>query len=305
MKILNKFTLTLLSTMILTACSSGGGGSSGNQQKEHVLVPSKNAVAPPAKKAENNIKPKAEKPTIEQPKTEPNPIKPNDKNEKPLTKAAIFNTLSRNGGSFESGQWISLKLDDNGKIQMLPLHKKMIVSSQEVTELFDQSGQFLGYVGYASFTHTKPNINNVGDEIVTHYTFPMLEMDQSQKARPTHNINYEGSFFYYYKNQPVTALKGDVKASYREEDKRLFMELFGKNKEHFELKEKPNEAGVTVSEKGDVFGRLYDNRSANATFNGAIYGKNGEVLAGTLDYDDHNDKDNSWKGTVGAKAKNP
>lgn len=319
---LNKFTLTLLSTMILTACSSGG--SSGNSQPEKSL-PNNNApkvqvvttkpttTTPSNAKVENQEKvktgstsePKTEQPKTKptEPKVEPTPEKPNDKIDNPLTNTAIFDSFNRNGGSFESGEWISLQLDENQNIQVLPLHEKMIFSSKEAEAFWDNSGQLLGYLGYASFSHTKPNINNPDDEIVTHYSFPMLEMDQSQKMRPNNDINYQGSFYYAYNDRMVTTLKGDVTATYRAEDKRLFLELFGQNNEHWELKENPHKQGVNVAENGGIFGQVYDKTTRNATFDGGIYGKNGEVLAGKLTYDDHSStENNSWKGVLGAKA---
>lgn len=260
---------------------------------------------PSVSKPNNTETKKSDNPAMAE--KEEKPISPNESNNPmstPLTNAAIFEKFSRNGGSFESGKWISLKLDDQDKIQVLPLHDKMVFSdNQNVEGLFDQSGRLLGYVGYTSFTHLETDINNPENEIVTHYTLPMLEMDASQKVRPTHNINYKGDFYYYYKDRPVTALKGDVNASYRAEDKRLFLELFGQNKEYWDLKENVRQRGVNVTENGEIFGQLYADKTRNATFEGGIYGKNGEVLAGELTYDDHSARENnSWKGVLGAKA---
>lgn len=325
MKILNQFTLTLLSTMLLTAC--GGSGSSGNTQPEKPLQNnnvSTNQQGLPSVTSNQSNKEKQDeqpshknqqvdktKPTLNitsEPKLEATPEKPNNKIDHPLTNTAIFDSLSRNGGSFESGEWVSLKLDDNENIQVLPLHEKMEFSGKEAEALFDKSGQLLGYLGYASFSHIKPNINNLDDEIVAHYSFPMLEMDPSQKTERINDmtnvdISYRGKFYYTYADRAVATLEGDVAATYRAKDNRLFLELFGQNNEHWDLKENANQRGVNVAENGSVFGQMYEGKTRNATFDGGIYGKNGEVLSGKLIYEDHSPtENNSWKGVLGAKA---
>ncbi|MEG9500243.1 hypothetical protein V6W73_10880, partial [Mannheimia sp. HC-2023] len=228
------------------------------------------------------------------------------KAEQPKTNAEIFDSFNRDGGKFTSSKkWISLKFDDENKnIQVLPLYEKIAFSEdQEVKALLDNSGQLLGYFGYTSFSHTEPNINNPGDESVTHYSLPMLEMDKAQMMRPLNNINYVGSFYYVYDNEAVTALTGRVSGNYSAKEKRLFLNLFGQHNESWELKENGLKRGVEVKENGEIFGQLYDDkRKPNATFDGGIYGKNGEIVAGTLEYEDHTREKSSWKGVLEAKA---
>lgn len=343
---LNKFTLTFLSTMILTACGSGGGSNSTQrdnplpnnntpktqvsvnkpkttnhshpetekQRKKAALVPSQHKVQRGDKtKQTPNLtsEPKAEQPQIGQPdiklaepKSETTLEKPSDKIDNPLINTVIFESFNRDGGKFTSSKkWISLKFNDQNKnIQVLPLYEKMQFSDQEVKALLDNSGLLLGYFGYTSFSHIEPNINNLGDESVTHYSLPMLEMDKAQMMRPNIDLNYKGSFYYVYDNQAVTPLIGRVSGNYSAEDKRLFLNLFGQHNEFWELKENPRKIGVKVEENGEIFGQLYNNITRNATFDGGIYGKNGEVLAGTLEYEDHTIEKNGWKGVLEAKA---
>ncbi|MEG9482115.1 hypothetical protein V6W59_07520, partial [Mannheimia sp. HC-2023] len=253
--------------------------------------------------------PKAEQPEAEQPKAEQPKAKTseelNNKIDNPLTNTAIFDSFNRDGGKFTSSKkWISLKFDDENKnIQVMPLYEKMAFSEdQEVKALLDNSGRLLGYFGYTSFSHIEPNINNPGEESVTHYSLPILEMDKTQMIRPNNDLRYEGSFYYVYDNRAVTALTGRVSGNYSDKEKRLFLNLIGQNNEFWELKENYRQNGVKVAENGEIFGRIYDNKTPNATFDGGIYGKNGEVLAGTLEYEDHTTEKNSWKGVLEAKA---
>ncbi|QLD32898.1 hypothetical protein [Mannheimia varigena] len=215
----------------------------------------------------------------------------------------IFNTFNQNGGNFESGQWLSLKID-NQTIEVVTIKPNTEFVNKKSEGLFDKEGRLLGYYGYASLTHIKTDPHRPDEKFPEHLTFAMLEMDPSQKIRPTNDISYEGKFHYYYKDTPVKSLEGQIAAQYKKQNKELKMELFGEQKEYWVLKTNARKDGVSVSDEGNVFGQVYSNeKQPNATFDGAIYGKNGEVLAGTLDYDDYNNKENSWKGVVGAKAK--
>lgn len=282
MNSLNKLTFTLLSGLILAAC--GGSG------EKNTTAPQ--AITPPPQVIPNNPKQSQE---IHQ-------APPQKEHKEKINNQAIFNQFNLNGGNFEANQWLTLQFDHQTN-QIIPLAKKGEISSQKLHGLFDNQGRLLGYYGSVSITNIKEDEYRPDEKIAEHYTFPMLEMDASQKIRPTHNIDYEGTFYYTYKDTPINSFEGRVAAQYREQDKRLSMELFGAKNEHWELKEDARKAGVHVTENGDVVGRVYDKNTPNATFNGAIYGKNGEVLSGTLEYDDYTNQQNSWKGVVGAKAK--
>lgn len=285
MKILNTFTLTILSGLVLSACSGGSGQS----------------TPKPMHSPLNTIK-QPHKPAKVQP-TKPVDIQVEKPVENQFDNKTIFNTFNQNGGNFESGQWLSLKID-NQTIEVVTIKPNTEFVNKKSEGLFDKEGRLLGYYGYASLTHIKTDPHRPDEKFPEHLTFAMLEMDPSQKIRPTNDISYEGKFHYYYKDTPVKSLEGQIAAQYKKQNKELKMELFGEQKEYWVLKTNARKDGVSVSDEGNVFGQVYSNeKQPNATFDGAIYGKNGEVLAGTLDYDDYNNKENSWKGVVGAKAK--
>lgn len=299
MKSFHKLTITLLSGLILTACGGSGG-------KSVATAPS---ITPPLKvtkgesehKTEEKPQPQEQPQKQEQPKQQEEPQQQEQPQEK-MDNQAIFNQFNLNGGNFDANQWLTLQFDLQSN-QIIPLSKKGEISSQQLHGLFDHQGRLLGYYGNVSMTNIKEDEYRPDEKIAEHYTFPMLEMDVSQKIRPTHDINYEGTFYYTYKDTPINRFEGRVAAQYREQDKRLSMELFGEKNEYWELKENGRKVGVNVAENGDVVGRVYDKNLPNATFNGAIYGQNGEVFSGTLEYDDYTHPQNSWKGVVGAKAK--
>lgn len=213
----------------------------------------------------------------------------------------IFNELELN---YENRHWISLKLE-NDKITMSPLSAEIAINNAkpELQALMGKDGRLLGYYGYAQLSKTVPNPYYPDENSAEYAQLSLLAMDESQKIQPQQNLHYVGNFYYHYLNSPTQALSGRVSAYYNNDDKRLSMELFGEDNDYWELKESRKAASVNVAPDGTIFGRLWRNNQPAGEFDGAIYGKNGEILAGKAEYQDSLYPNNSWKGVVGAKSK--
>ncbi|QLD32471.1 transferrin-binding protein-like solute binding protein [Mannheimia varigena] len=114
-----------------------------------------------------------------------------------------------------------------------------------------------------------------------------------------------GKFYYHYTDAPVQNLEGRVSAHYNHNDKKIGIELFGQNQEYWEVKDNVKVKTVDVKEDGSIFGKLWSKTNGFGSFEGGIYGKNAEILAGKVEYTDETPrgKNESWIGVVGAKAK--
>lgn len=296
MKFSQKFGLNVISMLILAACSSGGSGNSGasptnvsleNKADQPIKAqPSNKPVQPIASQSDN-------KPVV----TEEFPPKATFDNNK------IFAEFNQKGGVYDTNEWISLKFDDD-KVRMLPIAANIhLNNAPELSTLNDKEGRLLGYYGFAMLSKTVPNPYYPDENLAEYRYLDLLEIDDTQKVQPNKTMNYEGKFYYHYTSTPVEAKEGNAKAHYRGNDKRISLELFGENGEHWELKENARTFTVPVQADGSVSGRLFSGKQPNGEFHGAIYGKNGEVFAGKAEYEDYNQPNNSWKGVIGTTAK--
>lgn len=318
MKFSQKLGLNVISMLILAACSSGGSGNSGasptnvsleNKADQPINAqPSNKPVQPVAPQSDNkpvqpvapqfDNKPVADKPVENKPVvTEEFPPKATFDNNK------IFAEFNQKGGVYDTNEWISLKFDDD-KVHMLPIAANIhLNNAPELSTLHDKEGRLLGYYGFAMLSKTVPNPYYPDENLAEYRYLDLLEIDDTQKVQPNKTMNYEGKFYYHYTSTPVEAKEGNAKAHYRGNDKRISLELFGENGEHWELKENARTFTVPVQADGSVSGRLFSGKQPNGEFHGAIYGKNGEVFAGKAEYEDYNQPNNSWKGVIGTTAK--
>lgn len=335
MKFSQKLGLNVISMLILAACSGGGSGNSGasptnvsleNKADQPIKAqPSNKPVQPIASQSDNKpVEDKPVQPLAPQSDKKPaedkpvQPVAPQFDNKPIEDKPAvteelppkatfdnnkIFAEFNQKGGVYDTNEWISLKFDDD-KVRMLPIAANIhLNNAPELSTLNDKEGRLLGYYGFAMLSKTVPNPYYPDENLAEYRYLDLLEIDDTQKVQPNKTMNYEGKFYYHYTSTPVEAKEGNAKAHYRGNDKRISLELFGENGEHWELKENARTFTVPVQSDGSVSGRLFSGKQPNGEFYGAIYGKNGEVFAGKAEYEDYNQPNNSWKGVIGTTAK--
>lgn len=330
MKFSQKLGLNVISMLILAACSGGGSGNSGasptnvsleNKADQPIKAqPSNKPVQPVAPQSDNKpVENKPVQPVAPQFDNKPvQPVVPQFDNKPIEDKPAIteelppkatfdnnkiFAEFNQKGGVYDTNEWISLKFDGD-KVHMLPIAANIhLNNAPELSTLHDKEGRLLGYYGFAMLSKTVPNPYYPDENLAEYRYLDLLEIDDTQKVQPNKTMNYEGKFYYHYTSTPVEAKEGNAKAHYRGNDKRISLELFGENGEHWELKENARTFTVPVQADGSVSGRLFSGKQPNGEFHGAIYGKNGEVFAGKAEYEDYNQPNNSWKGVIGTTAK--
>ncbi|WGE91057.1 transferrin-binding protein-like solute binding protein [Actinobacillus genomosp. 1] len=277
------------------------------------------------KQKDNNLQeksPKADEPQVIDPKLGA-PQKDDQKLEEPKNKsnAEILKELGvkdiKTGIITRPDVILNLTLDEQENIQIRLSESDIVrndlkitntIPNQDIRTLKDSTGRLLGYYGYMQLNQVREGerygINNV--DLVGHY---LLSMDESTKTIPDKSMKYIGNMLYSY-NVDSQNLVADVQASYSHTDKKLSMDIFGKDGEHWRLADTSRTNvklplnqlhNTAVSENGDISGRLYleDSSSSkfvpDANFSGSLFGKNGEVLAGNAISD-------KWQGVIGATA---
>ncbi|WP_427838512.1 transferrin-binding protein-like solute binding protein [Actinobacillus pleuropneumoniae] len=215
---------------------------------------------------------------------------------------------------------LNLKIDEKDQIKIV-LDKSEInrdslkvtnaIPTQDIKTLKDSSGKLLGYYGYMQLSQVRQDESYSTDSLnLSNYY--LLSMNEQEKTRPSKSLTYKGTMIYGYSSVANNKLEAEVQAQYDHSNKKLSMQIFGQDKEHWRLAEASGSnvklslnqfSKVTVSENGDINGRLYleENSSSkfipDANFSGGIFGKNGEVLAGKAE-----SINNSWQGVIGATA---
>ena len=277
------------------------------------------------KQKENNLQeksPEADEPQVMDPKLG-SPQKDDQKLGEPKNKsnAEILKELGikdiKTGIITRPDVILNLTLDEQENIQIRLSESDIVrndlkitntIPNQDIRTLKDSTGRLLGYYGYMQLNQVREGerygINNV--DLVGHY---LLSMDESTKTIPDKSMKYIGNMLYSY-NVDSQNLVADVQASYSHTDKKLSMDIFGKDGEHWRLADTSRTNvklplnqlhNTAVSENGDISGRLYleDSSSSkfvpDANFSGSLFGKNGEVLAGNAISD-------KWQGVIGATA---
>lgn len=212
---------------------------------------------------------------------------------------------------------LSLALDGKENVQIIlsesditrnSLKITNTIPTQEIKTLKDASNKLLGYYGHMKFSQVKQD-ERYGTDSAHLYSHYLLSMNEEEKVRPITSIIYKGNMLYSY-NDDSQMLQATVQATYRDEAKTLSMEVFGDRGDYWKL----GEAGryrlesrklkeVSVSEDGTIVNAMLYSKidgsplklAPDANFSGGIFGKNGEVLAGSAISE-------KWQGVIGATA---
>lgn len=272
-----KFTLTLLSSLLLVSCS--GGGSNNEQQPTITVQPNVQPVLNP----ENTY---GEKPVP------PSLVVENANNDE-----MVFNRLTKRGGHFDADKWIKITLSGKSLV-LAPIDSSL--NNGQLHTLRDTDGNLVGYYGYAALTKTVPSFYNPDEKLALAKYMALQEGDTEAKVRPTVDLTYQGTMYYALNEAPEQALTADVTAIYHNAKKSITINIFGK--EHLGWDLTSMESHVT--DNGSIFTRLYtmDKKTVAGQFDGGLYGKHGEILLGEAKNEDANQKENNWKGVIGANA---
>ncbi len=279
------------------------------------------------KQKENSLQeksPKADEPQVMDPKLGA-PQKDDQKLEEPKNKsnAEILKELGvrdTSGLVSNADVVLNLEIDEKDQIKIVldkseinrdSLKVTNVIPTQDIKTLKDSSGKLLGYYGYMQLSQVRQDepYNTDNLNLSNYY---LLSMNEQEKTRPSKSLTYKGTMIYGYSSVANNKLEAEVQAQYDHSDKKLSMQIFGQDKEHWRLAEASGSnvklslnqfSKATVSENGDINGRLYleENSSSkfipDANFSGGFFGKNGEVLAGKAE-----GINNNWQGVIGATA---
>ncbi|WP_373700706.1 hypothetical protein [Neisseria dentiae] len=321
-----KYILTLLATLILSACGSGGGASPSAmpQPKPEIGRPqtppateSSPQEAPPlapseteAPSADNKAQQPSESQLESKPNQESNPQPPKHQERMPEADAEVFKRMQlRTQNGIEGEDLMKLVFNDsNKKIELTLLNPENKFIKHEMRTLRDSSGELIGYYGYALVN--KPLKNDFGEYDGSQQPyFGLLDADESKRQRPEGlgEISYRGNMLYRYHESPAEILEADVSARYYGKEKNMSLNIHDHRGGLWTLHEDrstKSSSRVAVDERGSVAGHLFfagqngGKQELNGTFSGGLYGQNGSVLTGRASHEGQN----SWEGVVGAKA---
>ncbi|MWP95739.1 hypothetical protein F8O85_06010 [Glaesserella parasuis] len=307
---IKKLSITLLASCILVAC--GGGGSSGGHQQavdktENPITNQQVSENNPQSLDKNNA---SKAPEAKEDKQIKEPIvgeQSKEKIEPPSQKLSdqdIWHGFSKDGGYYDANNWVSITLEGK-EIKLAPVNGSHSNNSKMNT-LRDADGNLVGYYGYATLSKTKPDPYRPDENNVERKYMALQEVTarEEAKTRPTHDLSYQGKMYYALKDAPEQALEADVSANYKNANKSISIDIFGKaERSSWHLTtHKPQGVGSD----GSVFAQLYtiENRKPikAGQFDGGLYGKNGEILLGKAKNEDITKKENNWEGVIGATA---
>lgn len=309
----NKTICLILTGLTLVACGSGGSTSNNaalsrveteqpnksNQPQTSTLVQhTLQSASNEQTQKEKSLKPTGTKPPSENPNNRSFPHS--------LTLYSdedVFSHLNKNGsyGNSIHSSFVNLILDGKN-ITLQPISNNIHLGNDyQLHTLRDKEGRLFGYYGYTRVSEEFMNTFNSDEKSIRHHYLPLLEIDsRAESVLPTHNFTYTGNMYYYHIEAPQQAKQADVTAIYQANTKRIAIEISDNNGNVWYIKENRNIDGVNVNEQGKVFGKLYARDGSYGTFDGAIYGQNGEILVGKTQYDDYANSQRNWKGVVGA-----
>ncbi|WP_018652191.1 hypothetical protein [Actinobacillus capsulatus] len=277
------------------------------------------------KQKENNLQeksPKVDEPQVMDPKLG-SPQKDAQKLEEPKNKsnAEILKELGikdiSEGELSVADTLLDIRLDDHEKVSIVILNNEInrkdlkvtnSIPNQDIMTLKDSSGKLLGYYGYMQLSQVREDANTSKNEINLNEHY-LLSMNDAEKIRPAKSIEYTGNMFYGYKDSNEK-LVANVQAAYNDSTKMLSMEVFGNSDHYWKLGETGRTKlpinrvqGATVDSDGTILNaNLYTKIDSDSTkltpdanFSGSIFGKNGEVLAGSA-------VSEKWRGVIGATA---
>ncbi|UOO77607.1 hypothetical protein LVJ85_03770 [Neisseria sp. Dent CA1/247] len=297
------------------------GKEQGNEKAPEVAPPAPKAPEknPEAPKQDNKPqKPEVAPSAPQAPERKPDTPKRDNQPQRPevsKTDAEVFNKLrvetEESGVSVENLFHLVLK-EGTGKIDLGIMQPHAFIGDPKVETLRDLDGKLVGYYGYALVSEQKRGEERADDEKIfsTNRHFFLRSADLSQRQLPagSGDITYTGKMFYQYNKNPNPAEEAVVSAKYSGKNQRLSMTISGKDGQ-WRLQEGKNvsnpNTSVFVFSNGIVGGNLAfrgnadDKFRPDGTFTGGFYGKNGSVLIGDAQSED---RDNGWKGVIGATA---
>ncbi|MDO9656912.1 hypothetical protein [Glaesserella parasuis] len=304
---IKKLSITLLASCILVAC--GGGSSGGHQQAvdktENPITNQQVSENNPQSLDKNNASkaPEAkEDKQIKEPivgKQSKEKIEPPSQN---LSDRDIWQGFSKNGGYYDASNWVSITLEGK-EIKLAPVNGSNSNNSKMNT-LRDADGNLVGYYGYATLSKIKPNPYKPDESIAEYRYMALQEAKYDARSIPNVDMTYRGTMYYALDTAPQQALEADVSANYKNANKSISIEIFGKAERSswYLTTHKPQEVGSY----GSVFTQLYTTENGKfikaGQFDGGLYGKNGEILLGKAKNEDTTKQENNWKGVIGATA---
>lgn len=288
-----KFTLTLLASLILVACSNGDDGNSqtNEQPKTELNSPQKPMSKTEAKKADTAEQSKqADKNSESKIENSPQSVLPKT-NEKSSTKSpkpelgksmgdiaqpsdqSVFDKLSissNDNKSLKGDDIYQLKLEGKDiKLTLLSEDKFTKVIEPQIETLRDSNGVLVGYTGYAKVNEKIFNdYNEVTSTKLRNIYIQDMDSAQAQLPVASTKLIYKGAMNYYYSEKEGGEIGqnqiADVNAIYDGSNKTLSMDIEdretaeGKYWKLYDQRQVRASSDIKVENDGSVSGYLLE-----------------------------------------------
>lgn len=305
--------LSILSALILSACSGSGHTSSAVVKKENTAIANEILAENILK---NNTAEKENSPihkdNLDLDKTILSSTDSENITHSNRDDRSILNHFHHYVSDLYTNNLINIELD-NKNIELLPINENITIVSKHIHTIRDNNGELFGYYGDANISQSVIDVYNPNERKPQYSYLSLLGFDKNRTPiQPNQHIRYDGKMYYSYINIPVKSLQATVVASYNNTEKRLSMQIYDNQQDlYLELRDSRyyNKKDVAVLDNVDkqhidnISGKLYNkNNQFVAEFSGGIYGNIGEILVGKTKSREEQGND-AWKGIIGATGK--
>ncbi|EPZ5838947.1 hypothetical protein ACXQFU_003309 [Vibrio cholerae] len=301
----------LVLSVILWGCSSGGKVASPwqpapQQPTPEQPTPEQPAPEQPAPEQPSPEQPSPEQPSPEQPSPEqPSPEQPSPEQPSPeqpdvytgriITRDSYVNgnKLINDGFNGDSGIY-TISVDTGTPVITPNTSENEHITGHQLQSL-SSDDKLLGYYGYV-LSYADREI--LGQNEKYHRSDYILAMNESEINKPTASAQYHGNVFY--DRDGAVGQKANIDLFYDSNKSMLTGTITGDSQRDFNFLINNDQKSNNVFEDGTFIAPLTEpsQGSMQGVLNGAFYGKNGEVAAGTIMSSDNE----SWGGVFGAKV---
>ncbi|EJI4859049.1 transferrin-binding protein-like solute binding protein [Salmonella enterica] len=209
--------------------------------------------------------------------------------------------LHKNGVTSNTGAYTLSMKDGEVVVDIIPLHTGDPADYRELVSrnlniLRGRNGEAVGFYGIVE-TYTSETARDLSGKEKYGRMDYIVAMNEEEKKRPSVTANYTGKL--YYDQEQAPGQEADINLRY--EDRQVTGTIIDRDRPHFSLTIDISEPH-DVDEDGSFMTALVGtndrtDKNMHGYIDGGFYGKDGEIVAGSV----HSRDDNRWGGVFGGE----